>query len=143
MLTATIIFQCILLAYHQFTTWIDLFPFNGVRFYTRKERLIECASNGILMGLPIIGFLFNLRSLMNFGVVYYFILFILEIKTWWLPYWFSVSEKWKEEYAKIHAKTLIILPKIRKNPIPNLEHMILHGITLLTAIFTLVVFLKK
>jgi hypothetical protein len=60
-----------LLAYHQFTTLFDFFPFNGSRNYSWKEKLAEAGGNGILMILPPIGFGFNIHGLMIFGVVYY------------------------------------------------------------------------
>ena len=143
MILFAIFVQVVLLLYHQLTTWIDFFPFNGVRFYTKKERLVECLSNGVLMTLPIIGFVFQIKMLMNYGIVYYCILFLIELKVWWLPYFFKATPEWNEQYERIHAKTIIILPKIKNNPTPNLEHMILHGLTFITAIFTLVAFYHK
>ncbi len=34
--------QLALLLYHQLTPLVDLFPFNGSRNYTWKEKLAEC-----------------------------------------------------------------------------------------------------
>lgn len=132
-----ITFQVLLLLYHQITTIFDFFPFNSARFYSAKEKLIECLVNFILMGLPIVGFLTLNNTLMNFAVVYYFILFLIELKTWWIPYFIKPTEEWKEEYSRLHSKTIIVLPGIKDNPVPNLEHCILHGLTLITAMVTL------
>ena len=135
---AILILQILLLVYHQITTAVDLFPFNSARFYSAKEKLIECVVNAVLMSLPVIGFAFQNKYLMNFAAVYYFVLFAIELKTWWVPYIFGASDEWKDTYARLHSQTIIVLPKIKDNPIPNLEHVVLHLFTLVTAVFTLI-----
>ncbi len=62
--------QLALLVYHQLTTLLDFFPFNGSRHYPRKEKLAEAGGNGILMSLAPIGFGFHIRGLMINGVIY-------------------------------------------------------------------------
>jgi hypothetical protein len=76
----------ILLAYHQITTLVDLYPFNGARNYSGRERLAELGVNGVLMSLAPIGFVFESHGLMLYGVIYYFVLFAIEIIIWWIPY---------------------------------------------------------
>jgi hypothetical protein len=68
------------------TTLVDLQPFNGVRFYTRRERLAEAGVNLVLMGLAPIGYAFQLHGLMLYGAIYYIVLFAFEIVIWWIPY---------------------------------------------------------
>ena len=151
--------QIWLLIYHQVTTWFDLSPFNGARHYTRKERFAETSVNGVLMALPPIGYALHIHGLMTFGVIYYFVLFAFEIIIWWIPYFTRPEGRWLTAYngalalatsnvtadplrdwisihQRIHADTLIILPKTPDRIVPNVEHMILHGWTLLTAITT-------
>lgn len=152
--------QTLLLAYHQITTWFDLSPFNGARHYTNKERLAETGVNAILMSLPPIGFALHNHGLMIFGVVYYFVLLTMEIVIWWIPYISMPSHQWRTPYnsllalatsnftakdplndwlavhERIHADTMMVLPRIRGRIVPNLEHMILHGWTAITAIVT-------
>jgi hypothetical protein len=139
-LIVAITLQILLLAYHQVTTQVDFFPFNGVRFYKRWEKILECATNGILMSLAPIGFAFGIGGLMWYGVVYYFVLFAEEIRVWWVPYFFGASPAWQAAYDRIHAQTIKVLPARGKNPVPNLEHTILHGLTLITALATLAAF---
>jgi hypothetical protein len=136
-------FQVLLLAYHQVTTQVDLFPFNGVRFYKGWEKALECAVNGILMSLAPIGFLFHVRGLMWYGVVYYFVLFLEEMRVWWIPYFFGPSKAWREAYDRLHSRTIKVLPARGDNPTPNLEHMILHTLTLATAMTTLFAFVRQ
>jgi hypothetical protein len=83
----TVLFcQIVLLVFHQVTTLVDFFPFNGSRNYTPTEKLLETGVNGVLMLLPPVGFGFHIRGLMIFGVVYYFVLLVIEIIIWWVPY---------------------------------------------------------
>jgi hypothetical protein len=143
MLIAAIGLQVLLLVYHQITTQVDFFPFNGARFYKRWERALECGVNGILMSLAPVGFAFGIRGLMWFGVFYYFVLFAEELRVWWVPYFFGPSERWRSAYERIHSQTVKVLPARGTNPVPNLEHTILHGLTLVTAFATLLVFCSQ
>jgi hypothetical protein len=82
----TLFCQFVLLGYHQVTTLFDFYPFNGARHLEPKQKLAECGVNGLLMLLPPIGFGLHIRSLMNFGLVYYFVLCAIELIIWWIPY---------------------------------------------------------
>lgn len=128
--------QLLLLAYHQCTTRCDFFPFNGARFYSRRERELEAGVNLVLMLLPPLGFAFRVPWLMGFGVGYYFVLLATEIATWWAPYLFGASPKWAELHARMHRHTLMVLPRRGHNPRPNLEHLILMWLTLLAGLAT-------
>ena len=160
LLSPPLICQLVLLAYHQITTLIDFYPFNGSRNYSRNQKLAEAGSNFILMGLAPIGFYFHIHGLMVYGVIYYFILFAIELIIWWVPYltvpagrWrvvynrllgFSTSNfqagdtlaAWVAIYNRLHRGTITFLPDRADRPVPNLEHTILHAWTLVTAIVT-------
>jgi len=159
---AAVVTQLLLLVYHQVTTWMDLHPFNGARNYSRREKLAETGVNAVLMSLAPVGFAFHLRGLMVFGVTYYFVLFAAELIIWWVPYFtvpngrwrvvynqllalatsnFAAGDtlnQWEEIYHRLHAGTITLLPVRDNRPVPNLEHMILHGWTLVTAVITLI-----
>jgi hypothetical protein len=161
---ATVVCQLLLLAYHQITTLIDLYPFNGVRNHSGRERWIEAGVNAILMTLPPIGFVLGIHSLMLFGAIYYFVLFSIEIVIWWIPYftvpsgiWRSVYNRllslatsnfekgdtlvnWAAMHSRLHRGTITPLKPSRGPIVPNLEHIILHGWTLVTAATTLVTY---
>jgi hypothetical protein len=132
--------QILLVLYHQASTLFDFFPFNGVRFASRREKIAEASVNLVLMSLPPIGFILRAPLLMKFGLVYYFILFGIECATWWAPYFLGPSPKWLELYNRIHRQTITILPRRANQPAPNLEHLILMALTVLTAIITLLAF---
>src|SRR5580692_9349215 len=98
MVSLAITLQCILVTYHQLTTWRDFFPFNGARFYSPKEKAAEALSNLVLMTLGPLGFVLHWPPLMKFGAAYYFILFAVECATWWAPYFLGATPKWQAAY---------------------------------------------
>jgi hypothetical protein len=96
----------------------------------------EAIVNFVLMSLGPIGFVLGYGPLVKFGAVYYFVLFAIECATWWVPYLFGASEQWREIYARVHARTITIIPMRGGNPAPNLEHMILMVLTVTVAVLT-------
>src|SRR5450432_1635073 len=102
-LATVLFFQISLLMYHQVTTLVDFFPFNGVANYTMKERFAEAGANAVLMGMGPIGYALHVRGLMIFGVVYYFVLFGIEIVLWWIPYIFIPTGIWRTIYNRLLA----------------------------------------
>lgn len=158
--SAALICQLLLLAYHQATTYFDLFPFNGARRYESHERWAEMGSNAIFMGLAPIGFAFGIRALQVYGAYYYFVLFLFELIIWWVPYFFEPQGKWRRLYnialslgtshfqpgdtlshwlkvhQRLHSGTLSIIPARRDRIVPNFEHMLLHAWTLVTGLIS-------
>ena len=163
-LAPVLISQLVLLVYHQVTTLVDLAPFNGARHCTLKERLAEAGANAILMSLAPVGYALQIRSLMIFGVAYYFALFAIEILIRWIPYFSVPSGRWRSVYnrllaigtmnfgagdtldhwlavhQRLHSDTLTLLPRIPRRVVPNLEHLILHLWTAITAMITAMYF---
>jgi hypothetical protein len=166
MVRAALFCQLLLLAYHQLTTLIDLHPFNGVRHAARAEKFTEAGVNLLLMGLTPIGYAFGIGALMLYGVIYYFVLFFFEIVIWWIPYFthptgawrraynllLSVASlsfgqpdalaDWSERHQRLHRDTITPLPAGRGPVRPNLEHMILHVATAVTALVTLFAYVE-
>jgi hypothetical protein len=135
-----IFFQALLLLFHQATTLFDLYPFNNVRTYTLKERLLECGVNGALMALPLVGSLFRVEWMTNVALLIYPVLLLGEYLAWWRHYFFGPTEAWKKTYNRLFKNTIIVLPPIKNHPVPNLEHTILHSLTGLTAIITYIAY---
>jgi len=99
-------------------------------------------------------------ALQVYGVFYYFVLFAVEIIIWWIPYAFTPHGFWRRIYnialvlgtlnfepgdtlnrwlavhERVHRGTLTVLPHRSGRIVPNLEHMLLHAWTLLTALAT-------
>jgi hypothetical protein len=129
--------QLLLFVYHQITTLFDLYPFNGARFSRLKERLAEAAFNGALMIWAPIVYIFGWRGVMPYAAMYYFVLFVCVIATWFVPYFFGGSEKWTEIYSRVQGRTLLLLPPRGDHPNPNIEHLVLMVLTLITGLVTL------
>jgi hypothetical protein len=158
---SAVLCQLVLLAFHQVTTLVDLYPFNGARNYSSAERRTEMTVNAVLMSLAPIGFVFQIRALMLYGAVYYFVLFVVELVIWWVPYFVVPSGRWRKPYnlalslstsnfqrgdtlhhwlavhERLYAGTLTLLPRRVGRIVPNLEHTVLHAWTLVTALATL------
>jgi hypothetical protein len=88
------------------------------------------------MIMPFIGFYFHVAWMMMAAIIIYPALLIAEYFNWWQPYLFGASEPWQKVYDRLFRSTIIVLPAVKKNPVPNLEHLILHGLTLITCIVT-------
>lgn len=129
--------QLILLVYHQVTTRFDFYPFNGARFAKPRERQIEAGINFAFMAWPPAGFAFGSRGIMESATYFFFILLACIIATWFIPYFFGASDKWQEIFSRVQGRTLMVLPKRGDNPNPNLEHLILMALTIVTAVVTL------
>lgn len=137
-----LIIQIIHLLYHQITTNFDFFPFNNIKNYTHKQRIIESFVNAITMGFPVVATLLNNKNLIATSVIVLGITLLIEFFTWWYPYFWGAGMWWQEIYNKIHKHTIIMLPAIKNNPVPNLEHCILHTLTLITFVITLIYFMR-
>ena len=131
-----IVVQVLLLVFHQLTTLVDLYPFNNVRQYTLKERVTECLVNGAIMVMPVIGFAVHIQWLMIASLVIYPALLLGEYLNWWQHYFFGPSAAWQETYNRLFKQTIIVLPPVKNHPVPNLEHCILHGLTLVATVIT-------
>ena len=136
MITITLGAQLLLLVYHQSTTVFDLYPFNNVRSYTLTERLTESLINGLTMIAPFIGFWLHIEWMRTTALIIYPALLLAEYFNWWKPYFFGASEPWQKVYDRLFRSTIIVLPPVKKNPVPNLEHLILHSLTLITCFVT-------
>lgn len=156
-----ILCQLVLVGYHQITTLVDLHPFNGVRNSSQSERLVEAGANALLMCLAPVGFILGIKSLMLYGVVYYFVLLLFELIIWWVPYFTAPRGRWLGPYnlalrvattnfaqkdaladwaarhIRIHSGTLTLLRPGPGPILPNVEHTVLHCWTAVTAIVTL------
>jgi hypothetical protein len=140
MITIALIFQLGLLVFHQVTTLFDFYPFNNVRHYTFKERLIECSVNGSMMAIPMIGFAFSIGWMRVAALVIYPVLLVGEYLNWWQHYLFGPTEAWQKTYDRLFRHTITVLPPIKNHPVPNLEHTLLHSLTLLTTILTYIAY---
>jgi hypothetical protein len=58
------------------------------------------------------------------------------IKWWWIPYFFGASEAHMQQYRKLFSRTFKFLPPIDDHLIPDAQHCVLHGLTVIALILT-------
>jgi hypothetical protein len=143
MWTFALIMNILHLAYHQVTTNVDLYPFNNIRSYTTGQRIAESTVNFITMGFPLAALIINTQRLVGIGCCCLAFTLCGEFLRWWKGYLFGASEKWRSIYSTIHKETITFLPPRKDNPVPNLEHCILHAITIITFTATLIFYLGR
>jgi hypothetical protein len=141
---AALVAQTATLLFHQVTTNLDLYPFNNIRGYTRRERALEAAVNGVIMLLPIGLLLIDVPATAIASAVVLTLLFALELAMWWLPYATGQTistltqgdEPWSVVHGRLFSQTVTVLPQVRDHPTPNLEHTLLHALTGVAAALT-------
>lgn len=136
MIQTAVFFQLLLLVYHQTTTLFDLYPFNNVRNYPLRLKLAECLVNGIIMAVPPAGYLFGLPWAKGAAPWVYVGIAIGAWFSWYQKYFFRPTPAQQREYDQIFRPTIQVLPDVQGRPRPNLEHVILHAILLITLALT-------
>ena len=138
MLTTAMAFNMLHLMYRQLTLHFDLYPFNNFRAISFRRRLFKSILDGTLMLFPLVVLRTENLCMIKVASGILLLLLIKEFLTWWLPYFAQSSGDWNFRYQEIFAETINVLPKIRDNPIPNLEHCILHTLTLASFLSTII-----
>lgn len=136
MVGLTVFFQILLLLYHQITTLVDFYPFNNIRKYTLRLRLVECLVNGVVMAIPPVGYLFHSPWMIGAAGWIYVGIMIGAWLSWYQKYLFGATAAQQAEYDHIFRPTIQVLPDSQGHPRPNLEHVILHGILVITLVMT-------
>lgn len=134
MLTLAMTFNMLHFMYHQLTLHFDFYPFNNIHAISFKRRMTESLGGGVSALFPLIALRLENHMLIEMSLVVLVIILGYEFITWWVPYLTSASGAWQVRYQQVFQETLKVLPPIRDNPIPNLEHCILHLLTLLSFI---------
>lgn len=135
MMQLFIILQIILLIFMLFHDWIAIPPLNDIKTLkiTDKNfyRLLGSIINGAVVLIPLILTIKYERqnifpSSIAFNIfIFYLLLSIGTILSWWIPYFFGSSQKHKERFSKF-KNTHHFLPARKDHVIPNTLHVILH-----------------
>lgn len=131
MIPIFITLQSILLFFMLFHDWIAFPPFNDVEKIKLSDKLIQAVINGVTVVIPLlITLLAYHRSYLSFSAsinifIFYFILSVGTILSWWIPYLFGSSQKHKQAFNKF-KNTHHFLPKRGDNVVPNTLHVVLH-----------------
>ena len=127
--------QFILLLFMIFHDWISVPPFNDIETIKVTDsnlyRLLGSIINGVTVLIPLIitstyyrQLYISLSSAATL-VIFYFILTLGTILSWWTPYFFGSSQKHKQAFSKF-KNTHYFLPRRGDNVVPNTLHIVLH-----------------
>jgi len=120
--------------------WVPLGPLNDVSAVRRENSLPHLIINSLLVaGLFAFGFG---ASVHFYGRVYpgwlhqwlfvsYGLLFLGEIRAWWIPYLVQPEPARAARYQSMFGRTHAFLP-VRNGMVPNTLHVMLHAATLAT-----------
>ena len=143
-LLALQVFQVLFLWVHD---WIPLGRLNDVAAVLSQDTRSRLVTVTLIQSVPwTIGLCFSLlnfkfkRSYPNwlYGwlVISYGLLFIGQIRAWWIPYLFLREPKRAARYQIMFGKTHSFLPP-RNGIVPNTAHILLHLVTSATLIVLL------
>jgi hypothetical protein len=113
--------------------WVHLPPLTDIRalekHHSKKERLLASTLYGFIVGVPLFLSWFYAPNL-SFWVlitiiVFYALLSLGTIASWWIPYFFGSSAQHKAAFAE-YRHTHHFLPRRSDNVRPNTFHCILH-----------------
>ncbi|MBS4195623.1 hypothetical protein [Lederbergia citri] len=143
MFSLAILFQIFVFLYFEITTLVNLFPWNDLAKYTKRQKWIEGISNGIIL-LVCIG-LFATKTSWGMGIslLFWVFFFIMQLLTWWMPYLTGKHLKQfpKNLYDSHFSRTVKLLPPIKNHIIPDAQHNVLQLLSLITIIFSIAAFI--
>jgi hypothetical protein len=139
------------LIYFVVTTLFDLHPLNNVGAATAAEKRQEVAINLPIMAAPIVLLAIGIAvgsPWVGYGAVaIQAVILVGGLLLWWMPYlagvtmpWATAGSdvSWRELHERTYTHTVIVLPRIKDRPRPNLEHMILHSLVLIGLVLAVV-----
>jgi hypothetical protein len=83
------------------------------------------------------------RFVLGYWLIYCAIAVLSAVGMWYIPYWRGASEKQKKEYEAMYVGTKYILPQRGDNPRPNVFHMGLHVLFLLTFCLSIAIWFHR
>jgi hypothetical protein len=135
-------FQVLFLWVHD---WMPLGRLNDVKAVRSQDTTARLVRVTLIQSVPFtIGLLF---SLMDFGrpyphwlymwlVISYAVIFVGQIRAWWVPYLFRPEPSRAARYQIMFGNTHHFLP-IRNGLVPNTAHILLHVATAATLVILL------
>jgi hypothetical protein len=122
--------------------WIPLGRLNDVAAVRKQDSLGRLIRITLIQSVPFtVGLLFSALYLGRSypGWLYYYLwisyglLFIGQLRAWWVPYLVSPNPERAERYRAMFGRTHAFLPK-RNGLVPNTAHILLHVATLATLV---------
>ncbi len=124
-------FQVLFLWFHD---WIPLGRLNDVTAVRRHDTLIRLVLVTLIQSVPFtIGLFYSARYfhqpyagwLDKWLWISYGVLFVGQMRAWWVPYLFKPEPARAERYRKMFGNTHSFLPR-RNGIVPNTAHILLH-----------------
>jgi hypothetical protein len=130
-LLALQVFQVLFLWFHD---WIPLGRLNDVAAVRRQDTLGRLVRVTLIQSVPFtIGLFYSARYfqqpypgwLHEWLWISYGILFVGQMRAWWVPYLLKLEPERAERYRKMFGNTHSFLPR-RNGMVPNTAHILLH-----------------
>jgi hypothetical protein len=124
-------FQVLFLWFHD---WIPLGRLNDVTAVRRHDTLLRLVLVTLIQSVPFtIGLFYSARYfrqpypgwLDKWLWISYGVLFVGQMRAWWVPYLFKPEPARAERYRKMFGNTHSFLPR-RNGIVPNTAHILLH-----------------
>jgi hypothetical protein len=126
--------------------WVPLGRLNDVEAVRREDPLARLAGVTLLQSLPFtVGLVYSVRYLgqqypgwlESWLMISYTLLFVGQIRAWWVPYLVKADPKRAERFSRMFGNTHSFLP-IRNGLVPNTAHILLHISTVAKLVVLLV-----
>jgi len=129
--TAATFAPLLMLGYQLVIDWVPLFPWNDIEKKTVRERILETLIN--YSPLLLIAFAFTQPKGFGWYVALGGCGFYLfgHFMAWWKGYFWGANEKELAEYRHRFSRTYKFLPAIADHPIPDAEHVVIGGLTII------------
>lgn len=133
-----LVMQLLLFIYFEIITLVPLYPWNDLSKYSTKEKVLEAATNGVIIVIGIGLFVTKIQLLMVISIVLWGLFLVMQLLTWWLPYITGKHLKQfsRELYDTHFEQTVKLLPRIKDHIIPDAQHLVLQVLTLSTLLTT-------
>jgi hypothetical protein len=112
--------------YHQAITWFDFRPFNSAFTFSKKDRIQESITFGLILISPILALIFQIEWMLQGSAILLGTVLMLEYSKWWKPFFGEADDTWRKYHKKHYKDTLMLFKSKKSQPAPNLEHIILH-----------------
>jgi hypothetical protein len=122
--------------------WVPIWRLNDVGAVRRQDTLPRLVGVTLIQSVPFtIGLYFSARHLhgplpgwlMVYLWISYGLLFVGQLRAWWVPYLLRAEPARAERYRAMFGNTHALLP-VRNGMVPNTAHITLHVATLATLI---------
>ena len=120
----------VMLIYFTVDNHFDLYPWNNLK--EAGSQLGSTLMGWVPFSALALGVIKKNRMVGYFGFAWAAIWLLLQVRQWWVPYWFGptiVHADFSWYYEHGYTTTQSLLPKLSDRPTPDLQHMVLQGLS--------------